>query len=202
MPSPNTHYAYLLPNGKTGIVRSWTKCEEIVRGVEGARYKGFKNDTEANLWLNSGAKYEKKIKKKMPKGVYFDAGTGRGKGVEISVTDKNGKDLLDKVLHPELINKHGKYLLPKGYTNNYGELLSCLYAIEIAKIIKEKNIFGDSKLVADYWSKGLIKKEVSEETKRLAHEVAFLRQEFERAGGKITLISGSDNPADLGFHRK
>jgi len=200
MPSTNTHYAYFLPNGKNGIVRSWTKCEEIVRGVEGARYKGFKNDTEANLWLASGAKYTVKIKEKMPKGVYFDAGTGRGKGVEISVTDKNGKDLLDKVLHPNLINKYGKYLLPSGHTNNYGELLACRFAIDIAKIIKEKYIFGDSKLVIDYWSKGFIKKEVSEKTKKLARDVILLRQEFENEGGKIILISGDDNPADLGFH--
>jgi len=200
MPSTNTHYAYFLPNGKNGIVRSWTKCEEIIRGVQGARYKGFKSDTEASLWLASGAKYETKIKKKMSKGVYFDAGTGRGKGVEISVTDKDGKDLLDKVLNPELINKYGKHLLPSGHTNNYGELLSCRFAIDIAKIIKEKNIFGDSKLVIDYWSKRLIKKEVSEKTKKLAHEVALLRQEFEKNGGKIVLISGDDNPADLGFH--
>jgi len=200
MPSTNTHYAYFLPNGKNGIVRSWTKCEEIVRGVEGARYKGFKNDTEANLWLASGAKYAVKIKKKMLKGVYFDAGTGRGEGVEISVTDKDGKDLLDKVLRSELINKYGKHLLPSEHTNNYGELLACRYAIDIAKIIKEKYIFGDSKLVIDYWSKGFIKKEINEKTKKLAHEVTFLRQKFENNGGKIILISGDDNPADLGFH--
>ena len=66
--------------------------------------------------------------------------------------------------------------------------------------MKEKNIFGDSKLVVDYWSKGLIKKDMNEKTKKLAREVALLRQEFESNGGKITLISGDDNPADLGFH--
>ena len=200
MPSTNTHYAYFLPSGKNGIVHSWGACEEIVRGVQGARYKGFKNEKEASLWLASGAKYAVKIKKKMPKGIYFDAGTGRGKGVEISVTDKNGKDLLDKIIHPDFINTHGKYLLPNGYTNNYGELLACRYAIEITKIMKEKNIFGDSKLVIDYWSKGLIKKDMNEKTKKLAREVSFLRQEFENGGGKIALISGDDNPADLGFH--
>ena len=31
-------------------------------------------------------------------GIYFDAGTGRGAGVEISVTDEQGKNLLHKAL--------------------------------------------------------------------------------------------------------
>ncbi len=200
MPLKNTHYAYFLSDGESGIVLSWTKCEKKVQGKKGARYKGFRNLKEAESWLSTGAKYEIKTKKKMPNGVYFDAGTGRGEGVEISVTDKNGINLLNKVLADSLINKHGKYLLPKGKTNNYGELLALKYALEIATIINEKNIFGDSKLVIDYWSKGFIKKEVADQTKTLAYEVMNMRREFENLGGTITLISGDDNPADLGFH--
>ncbi len=200
MPPKNTHYAYFLPNGESGIVVSWAKCEKIVQGKQGVRYKGFRNLTEAENWLSAGAKYEIKTKKKMPDGVYFDAGTGRGNGVEISVTNKNGINLLNKVLANSLINKHGKYLLPKGKTNNYGELLALKYALEIATIINEKNIFGDSKLAIDYWSKGFIKKEVANQTKTLAYEVMNMRREFEDLGGTITLISGDDNPADLGFH--
>jgi hypothetical protein len=71
----------------------------------------------------------------------------------------------------------------------------------IAEKTGEKNIFGDSKLVIDYWSKGFIKKEVGEETVELARKVADIRRKFESSGGKISLISGDDNPADLGFHR-
>jgi ribonuclease HI len=201
MPSINTHYAYLLPKGESGIVNSWKNCEKKVSGINGARYKGFKSLKEAKEWLALGAKYEIKKKKKMPDGVYFDAGTGRGDGVEISVTDKNGKNLLDKAIDSKLLNKHGKYLLPKGKTNNYGELISAKYALKIASLIKEKNIFGDSRLVIDYWSKGMVKKEVNDETKLLVKEVYLLRREFEKNGGKISLISGNDNPADLGFHK-
>jgi len=201
MPSPNTHYAYLIPDGESGIVNSWGSCKKKVSGVNGARYKGFKSLKEAKDWLASGARYDIKTKKKMPRGVYFDAGTGRGKGVEISVTDENGENLLDKAITPKLLNQHGKYLLPKGKTNNYGELLASKYAIQIAKELKRKSIFGDSKLVIDYWSKGMIKKEINEETRKLAQETSLLRREFEKMGGKITLISGGDNPADLGFHK-
>ena len=56
-------------------------------------------------------------------------------------------------------------------------------------------------MVVEYWSKGHIKYEVGEETVNLAQEVKVLRREFEKIGGKIILISGGSNPADLGFHR-
>ena len=195
------YYAYLLPNGTSGVTSTWKKCEDLVKNKNGARYKGFASKKEAESWLKAGAKYEIKTKKKALSGIYFDAGTGRGNGVEISVTDKDGKDLLGKILHLGLINQHGKHLLPKGKTNNYGELLACHYAIMLAIKTKEKNIFGDSKLVIDYWSKGFIKRTVGEETIKLALSVSEARKKFEISGGKITLISGNDNPADLGFHR-
>jgi hypothetical protein len=62
-------------------------------------------------------------------------------------------------------------------------------------------IFGDSKLVIDYWSKGFIKKEVDGETIDLAKTVASERRIYESKGGEISRVSGDDNPADLGFHR-
>jgi len=201
MPTKNSHYAWLLPSGKSGTCSSWAECEKKVKGVNGARFKGFKDLAEAKDWLSAGAKYEVKVKRKMPAGIYFDAGTGRGKGVEISVTDKNGKDLLGKVLHPELLNEHGKHLLPKGKTNNYGELLACRYALELAMKAGEEGVFGDSRLVVDFWSKGMVKKEVAAETRKLAFEVAALRRDFEAKGGNVSLISGDNNPADLGFHK-
>ena len=192
------YYAYILPSGQSAVVTTWAKCESAVRGQKGARYKSFKNEKEAEEWLSAGALYG--IKKELPDGIYFDAGTGRGEGVEISVTDKDGADLLASTMPKDLINSHGKHLLPKGKTNNYGELLACFYAIKIAEKKKFKNIFGDSALVIDYWSKGFIKKEVGTETVDLAKKIALMRREFEAAGGKIERVSGDDNPADLGFH--
>lgn len=195
------YYAYLLPDKTQGVTSSWKECEALVKAGKGSRYKGFKSESEAKAWLKAGAKYEVKVKKKMSDGIFFDAGTGRGDGVEISVTDKNGKDMLQEVLHADLINRHGKHLLPVGKTNNFGELLACRYGIMIAEKVGEKNVYGDSKLVIDYWSKGFIKKEVGEDTVSLAREVAALRRKFEQSGGTVILISGDDNPADLGFHR-
>ncbi len=192
-------YAYVvLAKKKKGIAESWGECEKQVKGEE-ARFKGFFTREEAEEWLKRGGDYAIKVVKKSEPGIYFDAGTGRGEGVDISVTDEKGKNLLHKVI-PKKELAEGKHLLGKEVTNNYGELLACKYAIEIAMAENIQKVFGDSKLVIEFWTKWRVKKEVPEKTFQLAHEVSGLREEFEKRGGKIMRISGEDNPADLGFH--
>ncbi len=197
------YYAYFLLSGQHGICENWEECEKIVKGKE-ARYRSFKNENEAREWLKSGAQYEVKPQrpvKKLERGVYFDAGTGRGMGVEISVTNEKGENLLHKVMPKNKINKFGKYHLGKDFTNNYGELLACQYALKLAIKKRIKKIFGDSKLVIEYWSRGFIKrKDLPVSTVKLADKVTKLRKEFESKSGKVGRISGDDNPADLGFH--
>ena len=100
------------------------------------------------------------------------------------------------------INEYGNYLTKEGSTNNFGELLGCYIALKIAIKNNIKNIFGDSKLIIDYWSLGRIKKnEIAKETVELSEKVTALRKEFEINGGTISHISGDYNPADLGFHK-
>ncbi len=197
----NKYYAYFVPRtGAKGITDNWKDCEEIVKGEAGARFKGFAVKKDAEEWLENGADYESK--KELEPGIYFDAGTGRGKGVEVSVVDEKGNNLLEGVLPEKELNKFGKYLLKNGETNNYGELLACKFALEIALKRKVKKVFGDSKLVINYWSKGIVKEEnFSREFSDFIDEVMDLRRKFEKAGGAIIHISGKDNPADLGFHR-
>jgi len=194
------YYAYQVGKEK-GIVDNWTDCEKIVAGVPGAKYKGFVMQEEAEKWLDAGADYSIKHIG-LEKGIYFDAGTGAGDGVEVSVTDENGDSLLYKILDEKDINNRGFQLLGKGVTNNYGELLACKYALQIAVQEGAKKIFGDSKLVVEYWSKGFIKKDsVAIETIDLANDTKIIRRIFEKSGGQMALISGSSNPADLGFHK-
>ena len=206
------YYAYRLASGKEGICDNWKDCEKIVSGRD-ARFRGFTSLIEAENWLRGGARYElkpksskalpagRRAKARLLPGIYFDAGTGRGNGVEISVTDETGKDLLHKVLPKSKINKHGKHLLGKDFTNNYGELMACQQALRLALKKDIKKVFGDSKLVTDYWSKGIIRrKEMPATTVKLADKVSKLRKEFESLGGEVGRISGDDNPADLGFH--
>jgi len=192
-------YAYSVGEQK-GVTDTWAECESIVAGRQGARFKGFESRGEAERWLEAGANYTiKHIAAE--KGIYFDAGTGAGNGVEINVTDEKGQSLLGKVLDKEILGFKGHYLLPQGVTNNYGELLACKYALQIAEQDSAKEIFGDSKLVIDYWSKWMVKKGVSEETVKLSREVSGLREKFEKGGGKVIRVSGGSNPADLGFHK-
>ena len=187
------YYAYSI-NGENGIVDSWDECQSIVSGKK-AKYKSFESKDQAERWLQMGADYSLKNTASVD-GVYFDAGTGLGMGVEVSVTDKNGKTLLK-----EGVNERGNYLIKESVTNNFGELLACKFALEIALEKNCKKIFGDSKLILEYWSRGYIKKEIPEETRKLAQQVKQLRYEFEKNGGVMSHISGGSNPADLGFHR-
>lgn len=197
----SNYYAYKLPNGKSEVFSSWPEIEKKVKGVKDARYKGFKTRADAEKWLAAGAKYEHRPKPNLERGIYFDAGTGRGLGVEISVTNENGKNLLHKVIPPKKVNEFGKHRLPDGFTNNYGELLAMHYALRLAMRSGIKKVFGDSKLVLEYWSHGFVKKGgLPKETLNLISKVKELRKTFESAKGKVFYVSGGDNPADLGFH--
>lgn len=200
MPSPQ-YYAYFLPEEDlSGITDDWSECERIVSGKKNARYRGFKTRKEAEEWLEKGAGYDF-IEESEP-GIYFDAGTGRGKGVEVSVTDEKGNSLLHKILSKKEINRFGKYNLKKDYSNNYGELLACKFALEIALKTGAKKVFGDSKLIINYWSQGFVKEvNVTEETLKLIDLVQSLREKFKRKGGAVITVTGKENPADLGFHR-
>ncbi len=203
MKSQKKYYAYLLPQrGEKGITDSWPACDKKVNGVFGARYRGFKTRQEAESWLAGGAQYEARIPANLEPGIYFDAGTGRGNGVEISVTDEKGKDLLYLVMPKTKINIYGKHLIKEKVSNNYGELMACKYALTYALKHDIKKVFGDSKLVVDYWSKGYGNMdELEPATLKLMKETKKVRQEFEALGGVVGRISGDDNPADLGFHR-
>jgi ribonuclease HI len=191
-------YAYLI-DGIKGVTDNWPECQQIVSGKQGAKYKSFESREEAEKWIEAGADYAIKHLAS-EKGIYFDAGTGGGKGTEINVTDENGESLLKNIFSSKEINKKGHYLLSQK-TNNFGELLACKYALEIALNDGEKKIFGDSKLILDYWSKGFIKKDLPQETINLSQEVKKLRYQFELKGGEMKHISGGSNPADLGFHK-
>jgi ribonuclease HI len=193
------YYAYSVDIEK-GITENWPECQRIVSGIPAAKYKSFESRDEAERWLEAGANY--KIKHLAAEvGIYFDAGTGGGKGVEINVTDNRGNGLLWKVLPESKLNEKGHYLIRDNVTNNFGELLACRYALQIALESGTMKIFGDSALVLDYWSKGHVKNDKKAETIALADEVAHLRKEFENRGGRLAQISGGANPADLGFHK-
>lgn len=194
--SKTKYYAYFLKlENIKGIVNNWNDCSNIVSGKK-ALYKSFNSKDDAQKWLDSNCSY----KIELEKGIYFDAGTGRKQGVEVKVTDEKGTNLLGQYVK-EGLNEFGNYLL-KDVTNNYGELMGMYIAINIAIKNDVKKIFGDSKLVIDYWSKGFIKRtQLPEKTVKLADMVKVLREKYEKNGGIVQHVSGDINPADLGFHK-
>jgi len=76
-------YAYKIDK-EQGVTSSWDECAAIVGGESGAKYKGFETYNEAAAWLVAGADYSQKHFA-LENGIYFDAGTGGGNGVEINV---------------------------------------------------------------------------------------------------------------------
>lgn len=194
-------YAYILSD-KKGIVEDWESCKALVNGVSSAKFKKFKTLVEANAFINN-----ENIE--LEDAIYFDAGTGRGRGVEVRITDKNKNSLIPVLKENrkdiiDFFNKKGWNInefsnieLGNNYTNNFGELLGCYVALIIANIKGENKIFGDSNLVIAYWSKEICNIE-DKETLKLIEVVSKLRNNF---NGKIEHISGDINPADLGFHK-
>jgi hypothetical protein len=95
--------------------------------------------------------------------------------------------------------------------NNSGELKAFELMLDIALKLSPSVvpcIYTDSNLVRNYWSKGLVSKEKREEMQKncpeklaLIEQVAAKRKLWQSAGGKVELISGDENPADLGYHR-
>ncbi len=200
---PQKYYACFVNSSTYKIFPTWAECENFKDSHFGCRYKSFKTEAEALEWIESGANYitKKSVQANLPDGIYFDAGTGRGIGTETKVSFKDGVSILPKYFPNENINEFGNLELGFDKTNNYGELKGIDMALDIALLEGIKNIYGDSALVIDYWSKGLIKSSIAPETIELAKIVKVKREKFEKLGGSITHVSGDFNPADLGFHK-
>lgn len=203
-------YAYfIIDTNENGILENWTDCQKKVTGKK-ARYKSFKTFSDAQKWLNSGANYEKKEKVNLTElyselerdAIYFDAGTGRGNGVEVRLTDFDGNSLLYKIMNEKKINEYGNYYVANTRTNNFGELVGIYIALVYAKKYDTKIICGDSSLIIEYWAKGRYNSSnLENDTIELIKKVTLMRNEFEKKGGIVKKISGDVNPADLGFHK-
>ncbi|WKC79282.1 viroplasmin family protein [Borreliella turdi] len=198
----NKYYACILIDSNEKIIfKSWEECKNTIKGKNN-KIKSFKTIEQAQNWLFYNGN-EDKIHHH-PIGIYFDSGTGRGKGVEIRVVNEKRIPILDKILDKSLINEYGNHYVKdfQGISNNFGELLALYTALKIALKENVTNIFGDSKLIIDYWSKGIYNgKKLKQITIDLIKKTVKLRKKFEEQGGKISLISGNENIADLGFHK-
>ncbi|AVQ21432.1 ribonuclease HI [Fusobacterium necrophorum subsp. funduliforme] len=197
-------YAYFLEDEReSGILNSWSECEKKVYKKR-SKYKSFSNMQEAKQWLSDVMRASlsdvTNVDSISSNAIFFDAGTGRGIGAEVRVTNNLGDSLLTS--NPKC-NQFGNICLEFEKTNNFGELLGLFFAIEHAIANGIYQIYGDSNLVLQYWSKGIYHAEkLPQETIDMIHIVTEKRKFFENLGGKISYISGDINPADLGFHKR
>lgn len=206
---------YAVVNGfESKVFDNWDDCSNFVKGKSGVKYKKFSTEQEANAWIVENITVKtnfEEVAKKVndPSVIYFDAGTGRGIGVEVRVTDSLGNSLINKIASNSsfidlcnrygfIVNDFGNVQLPKNFTNNYGEALGCILAYKIAKLMPEvKTILGDSELVIKYWSNGTIKVK-NENTVKMLKFLTDLRASSDL---ELKWIPGSANMADLGFHK-
>lgn len=199
-------YAYFIEKtNEQGILNDWQECLNLIKGKK-SRYKKFKTKKEAETWLLNGAKYENKnnsIEDNLIKSaIFFDAGTGRGNGVEVRVTDYKKNSILPLIISKKLINEYGNYYVDKKRTNNFGELSGLFFALKFALKNDIKDICGDSELVIKYWANLIYNKNnLDNDTIELIIKVNNLYEKFKKNGGTLHKISGDINPADLGFHK-
>ncbi|MBN1773007.1 MAG: RNase H1/viroplasmin domain-containing protein [Deltaproteobacteria bacterium] len=204
-------YAYRVGD-EQGVVESWSACEREVRGRPQARYRGFPDRAAAAAWLAAGAPHRDRALDKqealeaLPEdAVFFDSGTGPGRGAEVNVTDRAGVPVAHLAESEEgELTPQGTLVLGRRRTNNYGELYACLLALRAAARLGSRHVYGDSRLVLDYWSHGHVsteKRASDPDLAALAGRTREARTAFERSGGTLAHVPGGLNPADLGFHR-
>lgn len=201
------------------IFNNWEFVKNRIVGIP-VKHKKFNEKKSAEEW---GEQNLEELSKKLPKNkilpkkktrvlsiidkdvIYCDSGTGGGKGVQIRVTNWKRESILNLQFSSKHINKKGnielnQFIKIEEPTNNLGELMALHAALKIASKTGCKKIASDSKLVIEFWSRGVIKT-TKEFTRNQIEKVVELREGFERNGGEIFKISGDINPADLGYHR-
>ena len=111
-------------------------------------------------------------------------------GNRLTMPVREGTSNIHLALDEEFITAEGNYRL-KNRTNNFGELTGLYLAIQVAMKLGQKKIFGDSKLVIEYWSKGYIRKEKAKDPDlmELVQKTKTLRQQYEKQGGEVLRVS-------------
>jgi ribonuclease HI len=161
-----------------------------------------------------------------PHAIFVDGGCNKMTGTTGwgCVVDKDNKDLVasyNSLIHTDMYLSNEVLPDPAGrrtvivasFTdtttqfNNGAELLALIAGLRIALHCKGRytEIYSDSDLCIRFWSINVTskKKKLMDPNKvKFIEELIDLRKQFEAMGGKITKISGDDNVADLGFHKK
>lgn len=152
--------------------------------------------------------------------LFVDGCCNRQIGSCASIVDFNGEDLIEK--YQDFLDSHkfvgwfnckrnpknGRQVYEVSFSdvstqqNNGAELVAATLGILIALEYGYDEVFSDSQLIVNYWSKKLSSKIKDERKLQIQELLIELTRIFNNRGGKLTKISGDDNIADLGFHKK
>ena len=151
---------YVIWKGKeTGVFSSWDKVKKLVQGVEGAKYKSFESNAEANIAIKK--KYSDYQGNKSKKTTLSDADKARfGVPIKNSLTvdaacsGNPGKmEYRGVLLHnKQEVFKMGPF---KNGTNNIGEFLALVHGISLLKKkgLHSLPIYSDSKIAMSWIKK-------------------------------------------------
>jgi len=194
-------YAYLVWD----IVDTWEECEAKVKGVK-AFYHKFASRGQAETWIKAkisdlGGKITPQVTPQVTpevKSLYCDSGRPGDGITRIIICDEKGTSLYGNDTY-----KGRRCAVLGNYTNNQGEFKAFSIALKIALEKGYKIIKSDSELVVKYWLFGKGKVINSNRgMKKYQEETVLPRyKKFIANGGKVILISGDENLADLGDHK-
>lgn len=215
-----------------GIYTTWKDCSYNVTGFSGAIYKKFATrkaaeefiesynsiNYKSEVFINSVNIKSKEIFKPLigRNVIYVDGGHNKmtGEVAFASVVNGNGKDLVNCYIDLFDDIELRDVELPVGertvaisnfnnvtsQQNNGAELLALIMGLRIALYnTKYTTIYSDSSIVSEYWANGRYSDNLGADKIARIRELIKLKHEF---NGEIIKISGDDNLADLGFHKK
>ena len=151
---------YVIWKGKeTGVFSSWDKVKKLVQGVEGAKYKSFESNAEANIAIKK--KYSdyqgnnsKKIALSDADKARFGVPIKNSLTVDAACSGNPGKmEYRGVLLHnKQEVFKMGPF---KNGTNNIGEFLALVHGISLLKKkgLHSLPIYSDSKIAMSWIKK-------------------------------------------------
>lgn len=152
-------YYVIWKGRKTGVFTSWNVCKKYIDGFEGAEYKAFLNQEEANIAskksfsLYKGVDTKKKVLSNQQKALY---GTPIKESISVDAACSGNPGIME---YRGVLTHNKSEIFRMGPfvngTNNIGEFLALVHGIALLKSKGKENIpiYSDSKIAMGWIKK-------------------------------------------------